>query len=69
MILNSQFARDLKQLVQGSSESEIISFFVENFDKPLDQTFLSDDKSPAETIRAKRKQVQHIQQCLLNLKK
>lgn len=65
----NQFQIDFPQFLKGYSEKDIREFFLSSFIEPLVQQLLGDPKIPAEEIRQKLKQTQHIEQTLINLSK
>lgn len=65
----NQFSELLKEAVQQCSPQDVEQFFEEHFLRPLNTALETDEKTPAETIRAKRQQTQKIKNFLLTLGK
>lgn len=59
----------LRSALLECKEEEIVSFFVDVFEKPLVNILVQDDNILAETVRQKLKQTMHIKNYLLTLRK
>lgn len=64
----TRFEVALKTALLEVPEQEVKDFFEQKFLTPLNVALDGDDKVPAETIRHKRQQTNHIKNCLLTLR-
>lgn len=68
MATSSFVEATLRNALKECKETEITSFFVDTFDKPLIRTLVQDDNILAENVRQQLKQNEKIKNYLLTLR-